>query len=77
MHTKVCIYKNNALTYISFYLFKMQTHTRKYKCKHSYLILHQNTFTYFSWQHKVFFCLLTPQSLIHILLKGKKYASVL
>lgn len=70
-------YTNNALTYVSFCVFEMQTRTQKYKYTHSHWKVNQNTFSYFSWQHKFFFCLLTPQSLIHILLKGKKYASVL
>lgn len=32
----------------------MQAHRRKYQCMHSYLKVNQNTFSYFSWQHKLF-----------------------
>lgn len=39
---------------VSSYIFEMQTHTHKYKCTHSYLKVNQNTFSYFSWQHKLF-----------------------
>lgn len=73
----IYIYTIIAHAYLSFYIFEMQTRTHKYKCTHSYLEVNQNHFLIFHGSTSSF-CLLTPQSLIHITLKGKKkYASVL